>query len=62
MNICEYCHDYCDDPIVCDCGKNWCSKDCARKHDYLDRKSKSSCVFCRRIDDNWIYNLFSDKR
>ena len=58
---CQYCNDYCDDPIICSCGKGWCSKECASKHRYLSRKKKSSCMFCRDDNDNWIYNLFSNK-
>jgi hypothetical protein len=47
---CDYCCDYIfsgDDFIKCDCGLRWCSTRCARLHGYLNKKTSSTCDFCR---------------
>lgn len=48
---CVCCNDDLnEDCISCDCGKSWCSKECAKWYDYQDKKSTSSCKFCRKND------------
>jgi hypothetical protein len=51
---CEYCSDYVsdsDDFVECDCGSQWCSIRCAKYDGYVDKKSSSSCDFCRQDND-----------
>jgi len=53
--LCDCCSDYLcdtDDYIRCDCGKRWCSVRCAKIHGYLNRKTLSSCGFCRKEKDD----------
>ena len=56
--MCCYCKDYFDEDngVICDCGKKWCSVRCARLDNYLNRKKKSSCNFCRKEENT--PNLF----
>lgn len=56
---CDYCYDYInssDDFIKCDCGLRWCSKRCARLHGYLNKKTSSTCDFCRDNSPGSINN------
>ena len=61
--LCDYCLDYvcdADDFVSCDCGLRWCSIRCAKIEGYYNKKTSSSCDFCRDEPgniSNYLYTL-----
>lgn len=50
-NKCEESFPDVIDYVYCDCGKTWCSKECAKKDGYRkDKHDNSSCKYCRKQD------------
>jgi hypothetical protein len=45
---CSYCGDTfndCGHYVSCDCGRHWCSDECAKKDKY--RTTKDTCGYCK---------------
>lgn len=55
---CDWCGETfpdCGDYVSCDCGRMWCSDECAENEGYREEQAgrcdyKRSCKFCRKED------------
>jgi hypothetical protein len=56
---CDYCLDIMldgDDILECDCGLKWCSLRCARLNGWFNKKTSSTCDFCRNDSPGSLSN------
>lgn len=65
---CDYCSESicdCGSYERCECGRRWCSKDCAKKEGYLsdDDEYGRSCSYCRNeeAEDNELFHFLLNK-